>query len=274
MKGHTDIPFARKTAELIKYPEKYSPDFNNKDITFWARVVHFEYRYWSIDNLLSDLRAKNILELSSGFSFRGLEAVKRKGVYYIDTDLPGVIDTKKEFIKSLAGESFKPEGKLELLPLNVLDENQFHDIVSRFPGGEIAIVNEGLLMYLDIKEKEKLCGIIHEVLAKRGGCWITADVYIKSGGGIGFETGGKTREFYGRHRIEDNKFENFEEAESFFRRAGFKIDKEADPGTRGLSSMQYLIKNAGIKQLSKLRSPGKTQATWRLRSFQGTGEPW
>jgi len=45
MKGHTNIPFARETAELIKYPEKFNPDFSKKDMTFWARVVHFENRH-------------------------------------------------------------------------------------------------------------------------------------------------------------------------------------------------------------------------------------
>jgi hypothetical protein len=50
MKGHTNIPFARQTAELIEYPEKYNPDFSNKGMTFWARVVHFENRYWVLTN--------------------------------------------------------------------------------------------------------------------------------------------------------------------------------------------------------------------------------
>jgi O-methyltransferase involved in polyketide biosynthesis len=112
MKGHTTIPFARQTAELIVFPDKFIPDFNNKSMTFWARTMHFENRYWSIDQLLADLEIKNILELSSGFSFRGMEAIKQKGVYYIDTDLPDVIEMKKNFISALKNDSFNIEGKL------------------------------------------------------------------------------------------------------------------------------------------------------------------
>ena len=41
MKGYTDIPFARQTAELLTYPEKYQPDFDKNDMTFWARTLHF-----------------------------------------------------------------------------------------------------------------------------------------------------------------------------------------------------------------------------------------
>jgi len=154
MKGHTNIPFARQTAELLCYPEKYNPDFNKKDLTFWARTLHFENRYWSIDQLLADLPFKNIIELSSGFSFRCLATVKQKGFYYIDTDLQDVIATKKDFIAAFSNDTFKFDGKLELLPLNALDDKQFHEIVNHFPDGEIVIVNEGLLMYLNINEKK------------------------------------------------------------------------------------------------------------------------
>lgn len=266
MKGHTNIPFARQTAELIVFPEKYNPDFTKKDMTFWARTLHFENRYWSIDQLLSDLPVKNILELSSGFSFRGLETVKQKGFHYIDTDLPDVVEMKKKFITALKNDSINIKGKLELIPLNALDENQFHEIVNRFPEGEIAIVNEGLLMYLDTNEKEKLCSIIREILKERGGYWITADIYIKNKKeNLNLKIDKKTKEFFEQHSIEDKKFENFEDAEAFFTRMGFQIDKEADVKRSGLSSLKYLLKSATLKQLFEFRKAGKTQASWRLR---------
>jgi O-methyltransferase involved in polyketide biosynthesis len=266
LKGFTNIPFARQTAELISYPEKYNPDFRNKDMTFWARVVHFERRYWSIDQLLADLPLKNILELSSGFSFRGLEAARQKGVRYIDTDLPDIITRKKEFINVLSRESYNSEGIFEILPLNVLDELQFQETVNHFPEGEIAIVNEGLLMYLDTNEKKRLCNIIHTVLKDRGGCWITADVYLKGKHEkLDLTTGDVTKAFFKQHNLENNKFESFEEAGTFFRRMGFVIDKEADVSTSGLSSIPHFLKTVTVKQLDKIRKAGKIQATWRLR---------
>jgi hypothetical protein len=77
MKGYTTIPYAREAAGLILFPGAYIPDYKNKDLTFWARTLHFEQRYASIDQLLEGLPVKNILELSSGFSFRGLKAVQQ-----------------------------------------------------------------------------------------------------------------------------------------------------------------------------------------------------
>ena len=61
--------------------------------------MHFENRYWSIDQLLNDLTIINILEISSGYSFRSLEYTRQKAVHYIDTDLPDVIAAKKESMR-------------------------------------------------------------------------------------------------------------------------------------------------------------------------------
>ncbi len=264
LKGHTNIPYARQTAELLVSPDKYVPDFNSKDLTVWARVLHFENRYWSIDQLIEDLSITNILELSSGFSFRGLEITGRRKIHYVDTDLPEVIEIKKGFISELH-KSVKREGNLELVPLNVLDEDQFHEIVTHFPDGEIIIVNEGLLMYLDMGEKEKLCKTIHSILSEHGGCWITADIYIKNQmEKLDLRIDDRTRDFFLMHNIEDNKFVSFGEAEKFFNRMGFIIDRKANMKGSKLSSLKFFLKSVTLKQLLGLRKGGKMQETWRL----------
>ena len=104
-KGYTNIPFAKEAAELYPHPEKYTIDLRDKDFTFWARLAHFESRYWSIDQLLSEIDAKNILEISSGFSFRGLKAVEKNNVHYIDTDLPEIIEVKKNVLHEYVNKS-------------------------------------------------------------------------------------------------------------------------------------------------------------------------
>ncbi|HZY24832.1 MAG TPA: hypothetical protein VFE71_03325, partial [Bacteroidales bacterium] len=209
LKGHTNIPYARQTAELLVSPDKYVPDLKSRDLTLWARVLHFENRYRSIDQLIEDLPIKNILELSSGFSFRGLEITGKRKVHYVDTDLREVIDIKKAFVSELQKSPVR-EGILELISLNVLDENQFRDIGALFNDGEIIILNEGLLMYLDKDEKEKLCRTIHSLLEVRGGYWITADVYIKNQQEkLNLKIDDWTKNFFLKHNIEDNKFVSF-----------------------------------------------------------------
>lgn len=265
MKGLTDIPFAKEAATLMMHPDEYVPGFDNKEFGFWARVTHFENRYKSIDPLLEELSAVNILELSSGFSFRGLALVKEKKIHYIDTDLPGVVEQKREFVTALSG-SFDFKGKLEILPLNALDKNQFEETVNHFPEGEIVIVNEGLLMYLDAGEKEKLCSIIHAVLIQRGGYWITADIYTRTPQGkIPIKMNDKLQQFLDQHQVEENKFDSIEAAKDFFTKAGFVIDKEAEPDYSKLSSLKYMLQSAKPQQLESLGKAGKIHATWRLK---------
>jgi len=267
MKGYTNIPYARQTAELLKYPEKYTPDFGKKDFMFWARTLHFEERYWSIDDLLSNLNIKNILELSSGFSFRGLENSKQEGIYYIDTDLPSVIEEKKKFIPAQKNENDHFLGTLELLALNALDAEQFQEVVNHFPTGKITIINEGLLIYLDTDEKEKLCGIIHKILKDRGGYWITTDIYIKNQfENTDLKIDKDTSDFLEQHKIEENKFNNFDEAEEFFNRMGFDIDKEANVDQAKLSSLKYILNGNIEENFAAYQNFPKMQKTWRLKT--------
>jgi O-methyltransferase involved in polyketide biosynthesis len=265
MKGYTNIPFARQAAALMVAPEKYEPDYEQRDLRFWARVVHFESRYWSIDQLMAGLPIKNILEISSGFSFRGLAAIQQDGVHYIDTDLPEVISLKKQFVDALQPVR-NPKSKMEVLPLNALDEDAFEAIIARFtPGEPVLIVNEGLLMYLGIAEKEKLCRIIQKVLQERGGYWITADIYLKQRAAItGMEPDDELNRFFEKHNVREQMFESFEAARTFFETQGFVIDKEAERDPDKLSALPYLIQSATNEQLKAMRQAGRIQATWRM----------
>ncbi|MGD0343281.1 MAG: hypothetical protein ABSA76_16395, partial [Bacteroidales bacterium] len=265
VKGLTKIPFAYQAAELMMYPEPYNPDSSSKDIRFWMRVFHFEERYWSIDQLLNDLQIKNILELSSGFSFRGLEYAKQKGFHYIDTYLPDVIKLKCDLISKLKTDNIPAKGKLELLPLNALDERAFNEIITHFPPGKIGIVNEGLLMYLDLDKKKKLCTIIHKILKRRGGFWINADIYIKNPPENSTVNIDFNQKFYKETKIEENKFDDFESAKSFFNQNGFVIDKEAETNYSKLNSLKYLSDCRRDTMTAKRRNVNKIRSTWRLK---------
>jgi O-methyltransferase involved in polyketide biosynthesis len=265
-KAHTNIPFAREAAELISQPDHFTPDFNNSDFLFWMRVIHFEDRYFSINELLKDISTNNIMELSSGFSFRGLDMVARQeNLHYIDTDLPGLIDTKKKLFANLRPQ-FASNSMLEILPLNVLDESAFLETVSRFKEGPITILNEGLLMYLEEDEKKQLLKIIHDILKQRGGYWITADIYIKTE----FKTESvmpkdELSQLVAEHKIDEKKFESFEHAAEFFKESGFVIDKTIEPVYPSHSSFQYLLKTLPAEVRDSGKPPPKFRETWRLK---------
>ena len=269
MKGLTNIPYARETAALMQGPEVFDLDFNNKDFYFWMRVMHFESRYWSIDQLLAQIDYKNILELSSGYSLRGLDLCTKETIHYIDTDLPEVIAIKQQMIRQLGFESVELKGQLDLLSLNALDNAAFNTIAARFNAGPVTIVNEGLLMYLNTDEKKQFCASIHSLLKERGGYWITADVYAKLPPEIrnAIPKSSSETAFHEQHHIEENKFDSYEAAKAFFHEQGFEIVKEANVDFKTLSVVPHLLKVLPPEARNSKTPPPKIQATWMLRAI-------
>lgn len=268
MKGYTDIPYAKQMAALMTGSEVFDLDFNDKDFWFWIRVMHFENRYWTIDQLLKQTGNKNILELSSGYSLRGLDlCVNDKSIHYIDTDLPEIVELKQSMIAELQLDK-EVKGQFELVPLNAMDASAFNQVVSRFANQPLTIVNEGLLMYLDGAEKKALCSTIHNTLKQRGGCWITADVYVKRSEEMTARLPQSKSEaaFFEQHNIEDNKFESYEAAAAFFEEQGFKLVKEAVPDYQQLSAMPHLLQVLPEEVRNSKNPPPKIQATWMLEA--------
>jgi O-methyltransferase involved in polyketide biosynthesis len=175
---------------------------------FLLRLIHFENRYWSVSALLDEFGQSNVLEMSSGFSFRGLDkAIAAQNTVYTDTDLPDIVEMKKTLTRELLQrDGFDLRGKLFMQALNALDEAAFDQVLELFPPGPLTIVNEGLLVYLDEREKRHLLSIIHKVLKEKGGCWITGDVYIKTEREIG-NAHDDFSDFLKKHNIDDNKFD-------------------------------------------------------------------
>jgi len=272
MKSHTSIPYAREAAALIDPAQHNALSEKVDPVDYWTRVMHFESRYQTINQLLEDLTATNILEISSGFSFRGLDLSNKKPVFYIDTDLPNIIAGKQRLIDALTtppsseapANPGNPPGHYELQPLDALDPAAFEAVVNKFPPGPLTIVNEGLLVYLDRQEKAQLCANIRKALLARSGHWITADIYIKREGDD--LKNDAWQKWSREHKLEDNKFAGFEEAKEFFHSMGFEIEKEATQDYSRLTSFQYFSKAAGPEGLKRLRQPGRSRVhtTWRL----------
>jgi O-methyltransferase involved in polyketide biosynthesis len=269
MKGHTSIPFAKEAAILLeKHGVASLPENLKEEFYYWMRVFHFELRYTSINDLLLDIHPENILELSSGYSFRGLDYCINHEAHYIDTDLPEVVDLKLKLQQELISEKTTFRGKLETLALNALDEDAFDKIVSRFNDAGLTIVNEGLLMYLDTDEKKKLCGIIHKHLLRTKGYWITADIYIKSpeSNVRNLRMSKEEERFFAKHNIDENKFDSEKDAEDFFKSQGLVIDKVATFDFTSLSSFNKLLQYVPEEVKRENKPMPRIQHTWRLKA--------
>ena len=221
VRAQTGLPYARAAAEMLWGPEavRAAELESNASPGAGLRRRHFEVRATSIDHALDALGARNVLEIAAGLSFRGLAMAARPGVSYLDTDLPGIADIKADLAARLHPGPLS--GSLRIRALDALDPTAFRGAVAELPAGPICVVHEGLLMYLDDAEKRRLAASVRHALAERGGAWVTADVYVKSEAPVYREE--RTRRFIERHRVDENKFEDWDAAAAFFASCGFDI---------------------------------------------------
>jgi O-methyltransferase involved in polyketide biosynthesis len=262
-KAMTTIPFAKEAAALLWDVESIK-NRNREKLSRegFGWLLHFENR--TIDSLLLPLQTNNILEMASGFSFRGLQLCTKEEVVYIDTDLPDSIATKQQVVEKLIEQhAITTKGTLRMEPLNALDTAAFNSLISQFPPGPVTIVNEGLLMYLDEAEKRQVCANIHSILKARGGCWITGDIYLKKSNEQANQYAGSiTKEFLAMHKVEEKKFDSFEAAAAFFTECGFAIAEKETVAYDQLSALQY-IQHKNIPA-DIVKSWFTTRQTWKL----------
>jgi O-methyltransferase involved in polyketide biosynthesis len=264
LKALTHIPFAKETASFL---EKKLGDVSpikqpTEPKQLFGLVFHFENRYYTIEKMLADIDYKNIMELSSGYSFRGLNLCLHEAVNFIDTDLEGVIAVKKEIAGSLVqGKDMK--GNLQLFSLNVMEEADFLEKIDLFPEGPVTLLNEGLLVYLDTTEKKKLCAIIHKILQQRGGQWITGDIYIRNEAMEKRTETDAFSDFRKLHKIDENKFEDYQSAEAFFDECGFRVVRREAFALEQLSCLD-MLKEKKDAFLTKIKSMTPVRETWCL----------
>jgi O-methyltransferase involved in polyketide biosynthesis len=264
-KAITTIPFATEAAALLWDAEQLKNRIRekmSKESFVW--LLHFENRYRTIDSLLTPLEYRNVLEIASGFSFRGLQLCISDEITYFDTDLPDSITTKQQVVdKLIEKHHLETKGTYRLMPLNALDAAAFNAIIDQFPPGPVAIVNEGLLMYLDEGEKRQLCANIHAVLSKRGGCWITGDIYLKKGDREHAHINPAAEAFLAMHNVEEKKFDSYEAADTFFTSCGFTIAAKETVAYDQLSALRF-IEHRNIPE-EIVRSWFTTRQTWMLK---------
>ena len=270
MKALTDIPFAKDTAAMVGDLEAFTKSAREKrSRVLLGRTIHFENRYKTIDLALSEIDPRQVLELSSGFSCRGLHMALHKAVTYVDTDLPEFISNKKKLIARLIEEKqLQLKGQLYVEALNAMDETRFNEVAQLLPPGPVTIVNEGLLVYLNTAEKTQLCATIHRLLKERGGYWVTGDVYIKRDmshlldqSQDAFDE--QLTKFLEEHRIEENKFEHYEAAKDFFTRCHFTVKRRIDIDYASLSSLRLIAR--GVEE-EEVQGWMQGRETWVLEA--------
>jgi O-methyltransferase involved in polyketide biosynthesis len=225
IKAHADVPFARAAVELMFGDAALADPPDPK------RLAHFLVRYRSIDAALAELAPAAVLEVGAGWSFHGLALAAAREVFYVDTDLPAIAEAKAELVARLHPEPLL--GTLRVRGLDTLDPEAFAAVVAELPPGPIAIVNEGLLMYLDEAEQRRLCGNVRAALAARGGTWVTADVYLRRTRDRAPVGDARWEAFRTQHKLDDKMFVDWAAAERLFEECGLAIQRRVSPRDDG-----------------------------------------
>lgn len=265
MRRHSDIPFAAPVAahidtshifETILGGQKPAPEL----IQFFGPYA--ESRYKSLRQGILRAKVSQVIELASGFSFRGAAMTEDPKLLYIETDLPEMHETRTRLRKQMENEGSLP-GRENLLfePMDVMRAEDWQRIEAKLrPGEPVAVVHEGLLQYFNHEEKAEVAMHIGRLLKKHGGVWLTPDLepargldpnspihpqYAQFVAGISASTS---------RNLAENAFTSQEEAEAFFRKLGFHVEIRAQvDGSFCLSSANRLNttarQNDAIKQL-------------------------
>lgn len=181
LRTFTDIPHSTEIATLCNAREAFELIAGDALDDFLQLAPMNEMRYKATDAVLDKYACrKNIIELASGISPRGLIRSRNALCSYLETDLPEIIAEKKAIVTSdiLKGDAVN---QLKFLAVNAVDGDQFFAMEHHVCDGPVAILSEGLVMYLTIAERERLAQNVYQFLRRRGGIWIIPDFSFKEG---------------------------------------------------------------------------------------------
>jgi O-methyltransferase involved in polyketide biosynthesis len=185
MRQFSDIPFAKDVAERLRAREAFEALLRDQhirpeDLLWYAPI--FEVRYKSIAHAIRASGARQVLELASGLSLRGLAMTQDAAFTYIETDLDEPTEAKTALVAELRQQyGLADHGSLHLLTANALDEQQLRRAAQHLRSDEpVAVVNEGLFQYLSADEMEAVARNVRGLIADYGGVWITPDFSLRS----------------------------------------------------------------------------------------------
>ena len=213
----TDIPYEK---EIFSWLEKHC----NTEVALYKNMApEMEARYKLINKLLDKSNIKQVLELATGYSSRGL-IYSKKGYNYIEMDLETVTKNKIELLESIENNI---SNNLKIVSGNALRKSDFDKCEKYLKDNEpLAIINEGLLRYLSFDEKRIVAENIYSMLSKHNGIWITSDVtpkkFIKSQDNALQDFNKNVSNITSRNNIND-RFEDINHIKEFFGNIGFEV---------------------------------------------------
>jgi O-methyltransferase involved in polyketide biosynthesis len=233
LRAMTDIPYSKEIASVCNVEEAFLNIAGATTAQLTWSVPLVEARYKSINALLDNYSLKNIFELASGLSPRGLMMTEDPRICFIESDLPGLMQEKEKILQKILSRRGEPKRpNLHCCSVDALNREQFFSAVEHFSGGgPIGVICEALLNYLTLQEKQRVAENISALLSRHGGVWITPDISTKDRRQevVHMDEGtkktlGLLAGFTGRD-LAKNSFDDIHHVKSFFEGMGFTIEE-------------------------------------------------
>lgn len=127
-------------------------------------------RYHAINTLVARRQARQVLEIASGISPRGLQwSRENPGTVYIESDLPALIRHKAKILRNAIDDDPVAErGILHCCGIDALDLASIrHALEYTDPNADLVVVSEGLLLYFTADEMRRFLLHMRALLAER-----------------------------------------------------------------------------------------------------------
>jgi O-methyltransferase involved in polyketide biosynthesis len=258
LRTFTDIPYAKEIAVESGAKKTFQELAGESKDTYFRFAPFWEARYKVTNRILEEHKMTQILEVAAGLSPRGLAMTRNPDVVYVVTDLPEMLKVEETIAETIIAKSNGHRSNLHFQAANALDMKSLSKAATAFKCDRpLAIITEGLLPYFNRREQGVLAGNVHKILAKYDGLWIASDVHTK---GYLQEFSQKLDDKLMQKRlstissstgsnVESNVFDDKNDMEQFFGKAGFKMEEYSHSRVlEDLSSIKLLNLNQEERQ--------------------------
>ena len=165
-----------KAGEILKRLDVDMEYYKNSAVTDErvrnVGILIHELRHVAMNRTIEETGIDNIFDLPCGYSQRVFEMLDL-GKTYVGGDLPAVIDSFVPVVNAMLTDEEKKR-----VAFKVTDVTNYESLEAAVAhlDGPICIPMEGLTVYLNKEEKTRLFSNMKRLLAKKGGCWLAADV--------------------------------------------------------------------------------------------------
>ena len=174
--ANTGMPEAKKILAEIGTANIY----NRKNLKDYDRLeklngIYQELCYASTAQYVKTNDYKNIMDIGGGYTPRAMVMVN-DGRKYISAELNAVALSATQIMPKFIKPQYKNNLSYEDVPVE--DRNRMITTANQF-NGKLCIIEDGLQIYLTRDRIDSMFTLIHEILKKHGGCFITSDFVTK-----------------------------------------------------------------------------------------------